>query len=742
MNGDAHDPRSALSRPRRLAVALGLFLLLAVIPVTIAGVSQEEAAASLPETFQTTAPHDEDQGVYTVTVYERAGKELRVVQDTEDAFRFMHRFHWLPLEAKWTQVHEVREFREYGCSLNDQFVVGYTSDLYDSKGRSIGYGKGCDHADNPVVSDAPGWGERVISQSQEELTIYKPGELNVTHAQFCGHKHIFQQKPVVLDDLNDLDGVITGYCGQASWLSYAEDFDAIAMVDAGPEDALVVEGTLDPDGVTTLQLWFVPSLPYPVRVSLDDGDGHITVHDLDRFQRGQAPAPHPGAAVDLERKPWGFSGPAEGGVDHPFPLSAALQVAEEDPEYDDYRDYVESHPDAVVQSADYRYHEDSSKKHEWAIVLSEGGEEYWAPWIEKTVERATPEFLEHHTGVQGPEKEPDYEYSENTIISSPWWDPDDLPHVPTVASLFALYESLTGREANQWGVEKCYNGCDGEPYVTVGRTVQRESSQWQEGDVYFASGVEKHRFEDRLILAADGSLVGWEQKESQDRYGPNVTSEPKEPSSLNRDVSAMTIDTVVVWRLPVAVAAGSVFTALAVAVGYWLWPLAKIGPTMLFSRVQRDKLLKNPNRQTIHQMIETRPGIHYKQLVRALGQPDGTVKHHLDKLVQGGLVTTAPGAGYTCYFIAGEADRHTRDASSCLKSPVAQGLMQTIQERPGITGKQAAERLGVTPATVHYHLKRMDEAGLLIREREGGGMGLKLTSAGEQVRGTSRRASS
>ncbi len=742
MNGPPTDPRSALSRPRRVATALALFLLLTTIPVTIAGVSQQESVQNLPETFQTTAPYDGDEGVYTITVYEQDGDGLRVVKKAEESFRFIHRFHWLPIEGEWQQVHEIREFREFGCYLNDVFVSGYLSVLYDAEGRLIGSGSGCDHNENPVVEEAPGWGTRVLTQNKQRLAMNPQGSPGDRGAYFCGDKHVFQQGPVVLEDLGEL---LTADCRHEGDGKAGENrYEAIAMVDAGPEEALVVEGQMGADeSGTTMQWWFVPSLPYPVRVTVDEGHGQVMAYDLDRFHRGEKPVGPPGGSASVDRQPWEFSGPAEEGIDHPFPLSQALQVAEKDPEFEDYRDYLEAHPDAVVQSAYYFYSEDSRKMHEWAIVLSDGSDESWGFRIHKTVSRVTPEFLEHHTGLQGPEKEPAYSYDARSVDGPEWLEPDELPSVPTVASLFDLYETLTGRQANLWGIQPCRSVCDeGGPYVAVGRGEELRNEQWQEGDLFIGSGSEDRQFEDRLILSANGTLMEWDQSVAEDRYGPNVASEPQESSDFERELSAITIDTVIVWRIPVAVAAGSVFTALALAVGYWLSPLAKIGPTMLFSRVQRDKLLKNASRQTIFQMIEARPGIHYKELVRALEQPASTVKYHLDKLVDGGLVTAAPKTGYTCYFIAGKADRRTMQAAACLKSPVARGLLHAAREHPGITGKEVAARLGVAPATVHHHLKRLEGAGLIARDRADGLVGLKVTTVGKRIYTTLRQGAS
>jgi len=163
--------------------------------------------------------------------------------------------------------------------------------------------------------------------------------------------------------------------------------------------------------------------------------------------------------------------------------------------------------------------------------------------------------------------------------------------------------------------------------------------------------------------------------------------------------------------LPATVGIGLV--AMGLAMLYYLWPALRSGGLGLFSRVRTDKLLDNPVRAEIHQAIEARPGIHQQDLVRLVGKGNGTVEHHLRKLLDAGLVTRVQGTGYTCYFLKGSTDRHTMAAAPVLKSPIAQAVLEAARLRPGVPPSVLARELGVSPPTISYHLRRLESAGLV-----------------------------
>jgi DNA-binding MarR family transcriptional regulator len=80
--------------------------------------------------------------------------------------------------------------------------------------------------------------------------------------------------------------------------------------------------------------------------------------------------------------------------------------------------------------------------------------------------------------------------------------------------------------------------------------------------------------------------------------------------------------------------------------------------------------------------------------------------------------------------------RHLRRESHALGVSANQvSLLGAIRERPGITAQELAEREQISAPGMSGHLARLEEAGLVSRERavDRRRMELKLTSQGERV---------
>ncbi|HET6399177.1 MAG TPA: hypothetical protein VFH47_06455, partial [Candidatus Thermoplasmatota archaeon] len=131
--------------------------------------------------------------------------------------------------------------------------------------------------------------------------------------------------------------------------------------------------------------WFVPTIPYPVRLLEqldDDEEPRFAVLDLVEFRRGQDD-PLPDVAdipslPPIRLAPHAGVGPDETGIRHPYPLSQAWSDARG---HHAVRDYLERHPRAVVRDATYNeevlesrqdVRETRTHRDAWYIVLDDG----------------------------------------------------------------------------------------------------------------------------------------------------------------------------------------------------------------------------------------------------------------------------------------------------------------------------------------------------------------------------------
>lgn len=159
------------------------------------------------------------------------------------------------------------------------------------------------------------------------------------------------------------------------------------------------------------------------------------------------------------------------------------------------------------------------------------------------------------------------------------------------------------------------------------------------------------------------------------------------------------------------------------------WSRVQLFLIGLFSRIGDDEVADHPRRRRILDLLDEHPGMHFKALARALDIGHGTLEHHLAKLEDAGMVTVHATQGYRCYFRTAQLTRDEQRALTRLRSPTARQILALVERDPDTSQRAIAQAVGVTVSTVHYHLDRLVEAGLVAPTDQGRG----LTGLGERV---------
>lgn len=148
--------------------------------------------------------------------------------------------------------------------------------------------------------------------------------------------------------------------------------------------------------------------------------------------------------------------------------------------------------------------------------------------------------------------------------------------------------------------------------------------------------------------------------------------------------------------------------------------LAKLGMLApLYSRLDPREILDNGVRQRIFEFIRQNPGAHATRIAKASGSGWGTTIYHLDRLQQARMVTRERGGNQACYFPSGFASHEARVAMTALKQATARQIADYVLAHPGASQKDVALALGLSQALVSWHVKRLAEAGVLQKLREG-----------------------
>ena len=142
---------------------------------------------------------------------------------------------------------------------------------------------------------------------------------------------------------------------------------------------------------------------------------------------------------------------------------------------------------------------------------------------------------------------------------------------------------------------------------------------------------------------------------------------------------------------------------------------------------ERDRILQLGARRRLHEQVTTFPGLHLAELARGLDMDPNHAKYHLDRLERAGLVASRHERGFLLYFPKEETALGLRDAVAAqdkavlaaLRRPVPLHIALLLLERGRTTHAQLLEDVGVAHGTLHYHLKRMEDSGILASVKEG-----------------------
>ncbi len=475
-------------------------------------------------------------------------------------------------------------------------------------------------------------------------------------------------------------------------------------------------------GSITMDWWYAADIPVPVTYKFTAlgpaQEPRTATYHLTGFQHGQAgQAPQPSAIVapPIHRAPMETWGLLDTGIDHPFRLSQAFDEAVRHNTFAGLRDWLRYHPQGYVFRADYQQQADGSEtRHSWELHLSDGREGY-SVRISQNEGEVLP--------LSGVRVQPI-----ETSSLAPAAPPRHLVgHVPTVASVWERWgQHVTAQErhagANAWSFE-ILTDRNGDPVVRVagGHT---QNLRWGPAGLPV---VDLAHGEEATLITLDGQ--GETQRFERRSTGP-VQSMPAPAAAEPLTVAGYAATG---WALPsTGHGARMGIAASLLGLAYLGWPTLKAAGLALFSRLRPDELLEDPTRATIMDALEADPGLHFRALCERLGANPGRIRHHLHKLQQAGLIRARQSPGYTCYFPAATC-RAVLDAGPLLRSEGARHILAALRQTPGARSKDLASAAGLSAATATYHLKRLQDAGLVAAQRDGRSVRMRLTPGGQQA---------
>lgn len=140
----------------------------------------------------------------------------------------------------------------------------------------------------------------------------------------------------------------------------------------------------------------------------------------------------------------------------------------------------------------------------------------------------------------------------------------------------------------------------------------------------------------------------------------------------------------------------------------------------MYQRMQRDVALDNPVRARLYEVVARNPGITIQDAAEKVGIARTTASYHLRILGREGLVVERPARKSVHYYRNdGKLSDEDQLRLQALASERTRHVANLLLQRPGLQRSELARALGLSIATVNWHLRPLSERGLVREEAKG-----------------------
>ncbi|MFQ6107359.1 MAG: FG-GAP-like repeat-containing protein [Thermoplasmata archaeon] len=136
----------------------------------------------------------------------------------------------------------------------------------------------------------------------------------------------------------------------------------------------------------------------------------------------------------------------------------------------------------------------------------------------------------------------------------------------------------------------------------------------------------------------------------------------------------------------------------------------------LYTKIRREKVLDHFIRGQIYGYILANPGEHYNAIKQALGLTNGSLAHHLKTLEREEFIKSRKFGLYRRFY-----PKHMKipEDGDFRMNAIQKHIVDVIDEHPGISQKEIAKAMNITPPTVNYHIGILSSAKRIRVIRQG-----------------------
>jgi len=128
----------------------------------------------------------------------------------------------------------------------------------------------------------------------------------------------------------------------------------------------------------------------------------------------------------------------------------------------------------------------------------------------------------------------------------------------------------------------------------------------------------------------------------------------------------------------------------------------------LYTKLKREDVLDHFKRGEVYGYIKANPGEHYNSIKKALAMKNGTLVYHLQTLEREEFVVSVSDGRYKRFYPKGMRIPKEKDITL---NRIQEIILEIINENPGITQRDIAAEVGLSGATINYHI------GVMLRAK-------------------------
>lgn len=139
-----------------------------------------------------------------------------------------------------------------------------------------------------------------------------------------------------------------------------------------------------------------------------------------------------------------------------------------------------------------------------------------------------------------------------------------------------------------------------------------------------------------------------------------------------------------------------------------------------YRRLTSKNILENTTRRKVFELICQNPGVSLSRLSQLSECNESTLRYHLEQMTHEKCITRFD-QGRSSHYFKNHGGFSTREKQYllCLSSGNARKIIRYIQENPGITRKELADKLEVASPTVTRAVRHLAQNGCILLEKEG-----------------------